>query len=164
MRAMMTSSLLAKWWPEAFMTAVAPGSFARGMNRYFRTREEFIFAVAGGDERSMGQDEHLERDGPPAVQVCACEEEAALHQEQEHVEEAHQMPWRRHQWVEPEGEQMAQANRWPWYVRAKRTTSRASGAGRPKARPRRWFSINSTHTRSSTTEPWEAKIETSCAR
>ena len=32
--------------PQAFMTAVAPGSFARGMNRYFRTREEFIFAVA----------------------------------------------------------------------------------------------------------------------
>ena len=32
--------------PEVFMTAVAPGSFARGMNRYFRTREEFIFAVA----------------------------------------------------------------------------------------------------------------------
>ena len=32
--------------PEAFMTAVAPGSFARGMNRYYRTREEFMFAVA----------------------------------------------------------------------------------------------------------------------
>ncbi len=31
---------------EAFITAVAPGSFARGMNRYYRTHEEFLYAVA----------------------------------------------------------------------------------------------------------------------
>jgi 5-methyltetrahydropteroyltriglutamate--homocysteine methyltransferase len=31
---------------EAFMTAVAPGSFARGMNRYYGTHEEFLYAVA----------------------------------------------------------------------------------------------------------------------
>ena len=28
------------------MTAVAPGSFARGMNRYYTTHEEFLYAVA----------------------------------------------------------------------------------------------------------------------
>jgi 5-methyltetrahydropteroyltriglutamate--homocysteine methyltransferase len=32
--------------PEAFMTAVAPGSFARGLNRAYRTHEEFVFAIA----------------------------------------------------------------------------------------------------------------------
>jgi 5-methyltetrahydropteroyltriglutamate--homocysteine methyltransferase len=31
---------------EAFMTSVAPGSFARGMNRYYRTHDEFLYAVA----------------------------------------------------------------------------------------------------------------------
>lgn len=31
---------------DAFMTAVAPGSFARGMNRFYRTHEEFMYAVA----------------------------------------------------------------------------------------------------------------------
>jgi 5-methyltetrahydropteroyltriglutamate--homocysteine methyltransferase len=31
---------------EAFMTAVAPGSFARGMNRFYRTHDEFLYAVA----------------------------------------------------------------------------------------------------------------------
>jgi 5-methyltetrahydropteroyltriglutamate--homocysteine methyltransferase len=32
--------------PEAFMTAVAPGSFGREQNRYYRTQEEFLFAIA----------------------------------------------------------------------------------------------------------------------
>jgi 5-methyltetrahydropteroyltriglutamate--homocysteine methyltransferase len=31
---------------EAFMTAVAPGSFGREQNRYYRTQEEFLFAIA----------------------------------------------------------------------------------------------------------------------
>ncbi len=30
---------------EAFMTAIAPGSFARGQNRFYQTEEEFLFAV-----------------------------------------------------------------------------------------------------------------------
>jgi 5-methyltetrahydropteroyltriglutamate--homocysteine methyltransferase len=32
--------------PEAFMTAVAPGSFGREQNRYYKTQEEFLFAIA----------------------------------------------------------------------------------------------------------------------
>jgi 5-methyltetrahydropteroyltriglutamate--homocysteine methyltransferase len=32
--------------PEAFMTAVAPGSFGRDQNRYYKTQEEFLFAIA----------------------------------------------------------------------------------------------------------------------
>ncbi len=31
---------------DAFMTAVAPGSFARGLNRFYRTHDEFVYAVA----------------------------------------------------------------------------------------------------------------------
>ena len=31
---------------EGFMTAVAPGSFGREQNRYYRTQEEFLFAIA----------------------------------------------------------------------------------------------------------------------
>jgi 5-methyltetrahydropteroyltriglutamate--homocysteine methyltransferase len=31
---------------EAFMTAVAPGSFGREQNRYYRSQEEFLFAIA----------------------------------------------------------------------------------------------------------------------
>ena len=31
---------------EAFMTAVAPGSFGREQNRYYKTQEEFLFAIA----------------------------------------------------------------------------------------------------------------------
>jgi 5-methyltetrahydropteroyltriglutamate--homocysteine methyltransferase len=31
---------------EAFMTAVAPGSFGREQNRYYATQEEFLFAIA----------------------------------------------------------------------------------------------------------------------
>jgi 5-methyltetrahydropteroyltriglutamate--homocysteine methyltransferase len=34
---------------EAFMTAVAPGSFARGLNRAYRTHEEFRLRRRGGD-------------------------------------------------------------------------------------------------------------------
>jgi 5-methyltetrahydropteroyltriglutamate--homocysteine methyltransferase len=30
---------------EAFMTSVAPGSFARGQNRYYSTEEEFLYAL-----------------------------------------------------------------------------------------------------------------------
>jgi 5-methyltetrahydropteroyltriglutamate--homocysteine methyltransferase len=32
--------------PEAFMTAVAPGSFGREQNRYYKTQEDFLFAIA----------------------------------------------------------------------------------------------------------------------
>ena len=32
--------------PEAFMTAVAPGSFGREQNRFYKTQEEFLFAIA----------------------------------------------------------------------------------------------------------------------
>ena len=31
---------------EAFMTAVAPGSFGREQNRYYRSQEEFLYAIA----------------------------------------------------------------------------------------------------------------------
>jgi 5-methyltetrahydropteroyltriglutamate--homocysteine methyltransferase len=31
---------------EAFMTAVAPGSFGREQNRFYKTQEEFLFAIA----------------------------------------------------------------------------------------------------------------------
>jgi 5-methyltetrahydropteroyltriglutamate--homocysteine methyltransferase len=31
---------------DAFMTAVAPGSFGREQNRYYKTQEEFLFAIA----------------------------------------------------------------------------------------------------------------------
>jgi 5-methyltetrahydropteroyltriglutamate--homocysteine methyltransferase len=31
---------------EAFMTAVAPGSFGREQNRYYKTQEDFLFAIA----------------------------------------------------------------------------------------------------------------------
>jgi 5-methyltetrahydropteroyltriglutamate--homocysteine methyltransferase len=32
---------------EVFMTSVAPGSFGRRINRYYKTDEEFVYAVAG---------------------------------------------------------------------------------------------------------------------
>ena len=50
---------------EGFITSVAPGSFARRQNRYYKTDEEFLFALGRGDARGV-QGDHRRRPDPAA--------------------------------------------------------------------------------------------------
>ena len=54
-------------------------------------------------ERAVRQHDHLQRRGPPAVEVDACVEQTALQQEQEHVEESDHVTAGRLHRVVPKG-------------------------------------------------------------
>ena len=45
------AALAGQQYEEAFMPAIAPGTFGRGVNQYYKTEEEFLFAIGDGDAR-----------------------------------------------------------------------------------------------------------------
>ena len=46
LRAAVVASAFSRTSSDAFMTSPAPGTFGRDQNRYYRTQEEFLFAIA----------------------------------------------------------------------------------------------------------------------